>query len=187
VVALVDPFSTSTSLIFNAWPLNCVLCSASSLGVSIGQYTPSLPLSQHLIPSFNMPTLTTMQRHCTSQPPKRQFALPHRAQGPFRPYPPRNVPPLSTVALACLSASNPRLLSTTILSYPCPSCRKNSSPRLVPNSSIIAHIQRHLLTFQSSSRGRSRPPYMDFFLPICRCHESISYETPRFGGDDILC
>lgn len=120
-------------------------------------------------------------------PPKRQFALPHRAQGPFRPYPPRNVPPLSTVALACLSASNPRLLSTTILSYPCPSCRKNSSPRLVPNSSIIAHIQRHLLTFQSSSRGRSRPPYMDFFLPICRCHESISYETPRFGGDDILC
>lgn len=98
VVALFDPISTSTSLIFNAWPLNCVLCSASSFGLSFGQYTPSLPLSQHLILSFNMPTLTNMQRHCTSQTPKRQFTLPHRAQGPFRPYTPRNVPLPSTVA-----------------------------------------------------------------------------------------
>jgi hypothetical protein len=27
---------------------------------------------------------------------------------------------------------------------------------------------------------------MDFFLPICRRHDSISYETPRFDDDDIL-
>jgi len=99
-------------------------------------------------------------------PPKGNSLCHTGLKGPFRLYTPRNVPLPSTVAPCVFVGVQPSSTVNLVLVSSL-------------NFSVIAHIQIHLLNLQSSPRGRSRPPYMDFFLLICRRHESISYETPR--------
>ena len=111
-------------------------------------------------------------------PPKGNSLCHTGLKGPFRPYTPRNVPLPSTVAPCVFVGVQPSSIvnNHSVLVLPLVKILVFVSSL---NFSVIAHIQIHLLTFQSSPRGRSRPPYMDFFLLICRRHESISYETPH--------
>ena len=141
---------TSTSLIYNVWPLNCALCSSSSIRPPQSDSTPSLLLSQNLIPSFSIPTFTSMQRLCTPHPQKAiRFATPGSRFIPSIPTSQCTITQHRSPLHVCWCAPlvySPRLLSTTVVSCPLPVV-KISSLRLVPNSSITAHIQNHLLTF----------------------------------------
>ena len=190
----VNPLSTSTSLIHNVWLLNCALCSSSSFRPPQSDTTYPLFFSQNLIPSFSIPPFTGMQRLCIPHP---QEGNPLCHTGfkvhSVRPYPPRNVSLPSTVA-PCMfvgvhysSTRLPPLLSTTLVSCHL-SCRKTfqfASCSQVFNNCTYSKPPFNLLV---NPRGGSRPPYMDFFLPICRCYDIHSYETPCIGGgDDILC